>query len=117
MLRTGDLCVCQVTEVLGLAPSTVSAHLRELKLGRLITEHKEGRWVHLSLSKSESSALWIRCALEQLRDDPQVASDDALVGELRGLGVEVLCRLGLDEARNSVARKSQGNTTTEEAAT
>ena len=29
MLGSGELCVCQITEVLKLAPSTVSAHLRE----------------------------------------------------------------------------------------
>jgi len=99
MLRTGDLCVCQVTEVLGLAPSTVSAHLRELKIGGLIAEHKKGRWVHLSLSEREAAVPWIRCALEQLGDDPQIAVDEELVEELRGLGVEVLCRWGLAEAR------------------
>ena len=99
MLRTGELCVCQITEVLGLAPSTVSAHLRELRRGGLVIERKEGRWVHLALSDRTHAASWIRCALEQLRDDPQVAEDDALVEELRGLGVDVLCRWGLDEAR------------------
>ncbi len=31
MLRSGELCVCQITEVLKLASSTVSLHLKELK--------------------------------------------------------------------------------------
>ena len=35
MLRSGELCVCQITEILKLAPSTVSAHLKELKQARL----------------------------------------------------------------------------------
>jgi DNA-binding transcriptional ArsR family regulator len=98
MLRTGELCVCQITEVLGLAPSTVSAHLRELKLGRLITERKQGRWVQP----------WITCALDQLEDDPQVAVDDRLIEELRELGVEVLCRWGLEEARRRHPRTRKG---------
>ena len=68
-------------------------------LGGLIAEHKEGRWVHLSLSEREAAVPWIRCALEQLGGDPQIAADDELVEELRGLGVEVLCRRGLEEAR------------------
>ena len=41
VLRSGELCVCQVTEVLKLAPSTVSAHLKELKRAGLIVERKE----------------------------------------------------------------------------
>jgi DNA-binding transcriptional ArsR family regulator len=99
MLRSGELCVCQITEALGLATSTVSAHLRELKLGGLITERKQGRWVHLALREDDDAAPWIGCALAQLADDPQVAEDDRLVEELRELGVEVLCRFGLEEAR------------------
>lgn len=31
MLRSGGLCVCQVTAALGLAASTISGHLAELK--------------------------------------------------------------------------------------
>jgi arsenate reductase/ArsR family transcriptional regulator len=108
MLRTGELCVCQITEVLGLAPSTVSAHLRELKLGRLITERKQGRWVHMALSGAEAAAPWITCALDQLEDDPQVAVDDRLIEELRELGVEVLCRWGLEEARRRHPRTRKG---------
>jgi DNA-binding transcriptional ArsR family regulator len=107
MLDTGDLCVCQITEVLGLAPSTVSAHLRELKLGGLITENKDGRWVHLSLAEDRAAAPWIRCALDGLEGDPQVCEDAALVCELRDLGVEVLCRLGLEEARKEQRRRAQ----------
>ena len=99
MLSTGDLCVCQITEVLGLAPSTVSAHLRELKLGGLITERKEGRWVHLSLADDDAAAPWIGCALDRLEGDPQVSEDADLVRELREIGFEVLCRLGLEAAR------------------
>jgi DNA-binding transcriptional ArsR family regulator len=99
MLETGELCVCQITEVLGLAPSTVSAHLRELKLGGLVVERKQGRWVHLALATDDAAVRWIRCAIEQLGDDPQVAADSELVAELREIGVELLCGVGLDEAR------------------
>ena len=38
MLRSGELCLCQITEVLKLAPSTVSAHLKELKRAGLIED-------------------------------------------------------------------------------
>ncbi len=99
MLRTGELCVCQITEVLGLAPSTVSAHLRELRLAGLIRERKEGRWVYVAIDRDGPASSWIECALKHLCDAAQVTEDARLVAELRQLPVEDVCRLGLDEAR------------------
>ena len=99
MLRTGELCVCQITAVLGLAPSTVSAHLRELKLGGLVSERKDGRWVHVGLADDPAVRPWIDSSIAALEGDGQAVADDCMVEELRELGVEVLCRWGLDEAR------------------
>ena len=50
LLRDGELCVCEVAEVLGLAPSTVSEHLTDLRRTGLVREWKVGRWVHVALS-------------------------------------------------------------------
>jgi len=99
MLRSGELCVCQVTAVLGLAPSTVSLHLRELKRCGLVTERKEGRWVFIALADEPAASRWIETALAAVGDDPQLERDARLVAELRGLPVAELCRLGLEGAR------------------
>jgi ArsR family transcriptional regulator, arsenate/arsenite/antimonite-responsive transcriptional repressor len=48
-LRTGELCVCQIIEVLGLAPSTVSKHLSILHAAELVNSRKEGRWSYFTL--------------------------------------------------------------------
>ncbi len=106
MLRTGDLCVCQITEVLGLAPSTVSAHLRELRQAGVTTEHKVGRWVYVGLADEPGSRPWIDSALTAVAGDRQIAADAALVEELRRLPVEDLCRLGLAEARARQASRA-----------
>jgi arsenate reductase/ArsR family transcriptional regulator len=103
MLRSGELCVCQVTEVLGLAPSTVSAHLKELRLAGVISERKDGRWVHVRLAEAVAAPAWIECALARLAGDGQVTVDDRLVAELRRLPVADLCRLGLEESRRRAA--------------
>ena len=99
MLRSGELCVCQITEVLKLAPSTVSAHLKELKQAGLTEERKEGRWVHIGLSGDTEVAALVTATLAPLATDPQLAEDAALVTELRTLPVEDLCRLGYEKAR------------------
>ncbi len=50
LLRGGELCVCEVAEALGLAPSTVSEHLTGLRRTGVVREWKVGRWVHVALS-------------------------------------------------------------------
>ena len=68
-LGGGELCVCQVIEVLGLAPSTVSEHLSILHQAGLIVSRKEGRWIYYRLPDKDASACvtgalsWVRRAL------------------------------------------------------
>ena len=49
-LRRGELCACQLTELLQLAPSTVSKHLFLLKHAGLVEARKEGRWIYFKLA-------------------------------------------------------------------
>ena len=102
MLRGGELCICQITAVLGLAPSTVSLHLRELKRCGLIAERKGGRWVHVALANEPEARVWLETALAAVVDDPQLESDARLVAELRRTPVEDLCRYGLEAAREKL---------------
>ena len=44
LLTQGELCLCELIQVLGLAPSTVSKHLTELYRAGLVKRRKEGRW-------------------------------------------------------------------------
>jgi DNA-binding transcriptional ArsR family regulator len=99
MLRTGELCVCQITEVLELAQSTVSNHVKELRRAGLVTERKDGRWVYFALSTDSEAESWIAAALSTAGDDPQLEADLRVVEELLELPVEDLCRLGYEAAR------------------
>jgi DNA-binding transcriptional ArsR family regulator len=57
-LRDGELCVCQIIELLNLAPSTVSKHMSVLKQARLVETTKRGRWVYYRLpNEAETSRL------------------------------------------------------------
>jgi DNA-binding transcriptional ArsR family regulator len=108
VLRSGELCVCQITEILKLAPSTVSAHLKELKQAGLIVERKEGRWVHIGLTADAGVRAVVDASLVSLDGDSQLADDARFVGELRTMPVELLCRLGYDGARNELERNRGG---------
>ncbi|MFO7554025.1 MAG: metalloregulator ArsR/SmtB family transcription factor [Desulfobacterales bacterium] len=49
-----ELCVCQITELLGLAPSTVSKHMQILTQARLVENRKDGRWRYYSLASDDA---------------------------------------------------------------
>ncbi len=103
MLRTGELCACQITVVLGFAPSTVSAYLAELRRSGLITERKDGRWVHFRLGQSEDATEISEWLCQRVRRDPQIRSDSAVVRKLRAIPVEELCRTGPDAFQLAVS--------------
>src|SRR3990172_6435032 len=63
MLQTKPLCVCEITEILQLATSTVSKHLSILKEESFIIEQKEGKWVNYlnnnsTVSESNKTSKW-----------------------------------------------------------
>ena len=94
MLRPGELCVCQMTAVLQLAASTVSAHLAELRRAGCVVERKEGRWVFYALTEEGASLL--ASLAPDVKHDAKLAADAALVARLRVVGPEELCRADLD---------------------
>ncbi len=96
MLRHGELCVCQLTAVLGLATSTVSGHLADLRRAGLVEEEKEGRWVRYRLSGAEPVATLAGRVLDLVAGDRTVRGDRELAAELRRHSPEALCEAGLD---------------------
>jgi len=99
MLRSGELCLCQITEVLGLAPSTVSLHIKELKRAGLVSERKNGRWVYFSLADDEHARRWLDTALSAVDGDPELERDSKMIDELRKLPLVDLCSLGYEAAK------------------
>lgn len=53
MLHAGELCLCDLTAGLDLAPSTVSNHMALLKRAGLVETRKDGRWMHFRLSDGD----------------------------------------------------------------
>lgn len=50
MLQIKPLCVCEITDVLQLATSTVSKHLSILRETGFIIEEKDGKWVNYMIN-------------------------------------------------------------------
>ena len=95
-LREQELCVCQLTELLGLAPSTVSKHVSILRQALLLEGRKEGRWVFYRLAEKEAPKA-VRSALrwltDSLADSTRIAADNDRLREILKIDREELCRI------------------------
>lgn len=49
LLRTRELCVCDLCEATGTTQSKLSFHLKVLKEAELVRSRQEGRWIYYSL--------------------------------------------------------------------
>jgi ArsR family transcriptional regulator len=111
MLRGGELCVCQLTAVLGLAASSVSAHLTDLKRAGLVEERKDGRWVFHRLARDAAAQSHLELVWTSIARDPQVEADARVLRELRRIPAEELCRVELDLGRLGIKRRPAATTT------
>jgi len=95
-LRGRELCVCQMVELLGLAPSTVSKHLSILRHARLIESRKDGRWVHYRLTRGRdrpaAAGALMRVAFRALSENRRIGEDAGRVCRIEKMDMERLCR-------------------------
>lgn len=78
MLQAGEMCVCDITEPIGLAQSTISKHLAILRNAGLVSARKVGYWVHYQLETETINAhnlAFVDLVRTSLGDDPQVRAD------------------------------------------
>jgi len=78
MLQSKSLCVCEITNVLELAVSTVSKHLSVLREAGFITEEKEGKWVNymINTTPTDKRISSILFSLDfWISDEDQIISD------------------------------------------
>ncbi len=94
ILERGESCVCQLTAVLSLAPSTVSAHLSELRRAGLLLVRKAGKIVFYRLDEGPALSAWRKAALAGIRDDARVAADRELLERVKAVDVETFCSAG-----------------------
>ena len=86
-VKDGELCLCQIIEVLNLSPSTVSKHMDVLQRSGLVQRRKAGKWHFYKLAGRDEAPLVARRALEwalkELRTDATVRDDARRVREVR----------------------------------
>jgi len=94
-LRQGELCVCQITELFGFAPSTISKHLSILYQARLVESRKDGRWIYYQLPGRNAPAA-VRAALDWVEKsqarDPQILADQKRLKKILEQDPAELCK-------------------------
>lgn len=89
-----ELCVCQLVELLELAPSTVSKHMTILSQAGLAEARKDGRWVHYRRPKSPGpearrALRWLDASLPAAE---LLARDAKRLKKILKVSPEELCR-------------------------
>ncbi len=94
-LRGGEVCVCQITELMELAMSTVSKHLSVLYQAGLVNARKEGRWMYYSLpgkgapTAAREAVAWVQQSLD---GQERVAGDAKRLKKVLAMDVGELCK-------------------------
>ncbi|MCM3388433.1 metalloregulator ArsR/SmtB family transcription factor [Ureibacillus chungkukjangi] len=65
-LKSGEVCVCDFVDVLGISQPAVSQHLKKLEEAGIITARKLGTWKHYRIVENQSPI--IKTVLDQLEE-------------------------------------------------
>ncbi len=98
-LRRGELCVCQITALFGLATSTISKHLSILNQAGLILSRKTERWVYYRLPDKHAEVAvrealdWV---LKSLGKSEEAVADAKRLQKILKVDPVELCRRRCD---------------------
>jgi DNA-binding transcriptional ArsR family regulator len=94
-LQGGEQCVCRITELMGLAMSTVSKHLSILYQAGLVNARKEGRWMYYSQpgkrapTAAREAVAWTRRSLD---GNERIAADAKQLKKVLAMDLTELCK-------------------------
>jgi len=75
LLYEGELCVCDVMEVLEISHAKASRHLIYMKNAGLVKDRKQAQWAYYSLAKDESLHFIDRLVYDNLRSNEIYRND------------------------------------------
>jgi ArsR family transcriptional regulator len=89
----GELCVCELTQALGLSQPHVSRHLAQLREAGLVSDRREGIWVHYRIHSDLPD--WVLAVLSQtaigLADQAPYRQDAAALAQMARRAGAPLC--------------------------
>jgi len=88
MLESKPLCVCEITEALQLATSTVSKHLSILRDAGFIIDEKDGKWVNYTLHSEKKAMILLPIISDWLNSEDIIQKD---ISNLNHINRSILC--------------------------
>jgi ArsR family transcriptional regulator len=87
LLARGEMCVCQIVEILQAPQPKVSRHLAVLKKAKLVTVRREGQWIYYSLAPVESpfQQKLVECAANCVHEVTEIREDEQRLEAMRSL--------------------------------
>jgi DNA-binding transcriptional ArsR family regulator len=88
LLEGGELCVCELMQVLDMSQPRISRHLGVLKNAGLVDDRREGKWVYYSLcngTENEEVKVILKTVSIIGNDDPAVKRDKKNLQKAAGL--------------------------------
>ena len=82
MLKIRPLCVCEISEALSIADSTLSAHLKNLRFAGLIDKKKDGRWIEYFLVNNQVVLNIIDSIENNIKDKSAIKHDKTIVQKI-----------------------------------
>lgn len=77
LLNTGELCVCEIVEILNIQQSNASRHLNKMKMAGLILSNKKSQWVYYRINDEIMNLYpFITTILEQELENISECRDD-----------------------------------------
>ena len=91
LTEQAELCICQITEMLGWSTATVSRHMSVLQNARLVKSRKDGRWVFYRLAEDFPEPLkkWL---VDSLTTTREISSDRNNLKAILSFEPDELCR-------------------------
>jgi ArsR family transcriptional regulator len=88
LLRGGELCVCDLIDVLGVPQAKVSRHLAYLRRAGLVHVRKDGLWSYYTLTAAKGAfhTKLLECLACCFTDVPELAKDAARLGRQKKCG-------------------------------
>lgn len=88
LVQPGELCVCDLTEVIKLPQPTISRHLAYLRRAGLVSVRRASSWNYYALAPARAAfhVKLLECLQSCFRDVPQLTADAARSRSVRKQG-------------------------------
>lgn len=90
--HAGELCPCQITELIQVSGATISRHLGVLQRAGIIESRKDGKWVYFRLRESQEHQAMLDWLASQLEETVQIVKDREALAVILACDPEDICR-------------------------